>query len=250
MDESGKIKLINQVVNEYFEKNGVNEVVAAKDLMPDFIKAGVFTKDHKKGLPIRKVLRAIDEQNALDQIPLAYPDRKEKNTVWYFLRTGSEFIANSPNDLGISRKKKAKAAKENSDEHYVINLSDELLQEKASRQHKFAFLLGDFHKDGITRTALPVDAFYKEHNLVIELMNSPQTEVVESSGKSDRITRSGVTRLQQRKIYDERKKKGVLSKNINLIVIDYSSFETEENKLARDKDKDLKVMQELLSDYL
>ena len=92
MDESGKIKLINQVVNEYFEKNGVNEVVAAKDLMPDFIKAGVFTKDHKKGLPIRKVLRAIDEQNTLDQIPLAYPDRKEKNTVWYFLRTGSEFI--------------------------------------------------------------------------------------------------------------------------------------------------------------
>lgn len=250
MDELERVKIINQVVSEYFDNNAEQHVVAAKDLMPDFIKAGVFTKDNKKGLPIRKVLRALDEQNDLAKIPLIYPDRKEKNTVWYFLRSGSEFVASSPNDTGIPRKKRAKAARENSDDNYLINLCDEVLLEKASRQHRFDFLLGDFHKDGITRTALSVDAFYKEHNLVIELLGNRQPEAIDYEENSDRITASGITRSQQRKIYEERKRKGVLAKNINLIVIDYSLFESADNRLARDKEKDLKIIQELLSEYL
>ena len=34
-------------------------------------------------------------------------------------------------------------SRENSDEHYIINLCDDVLGEKASRQHSFDFLRGD-----------------------------------------------------------------------------------------------------------
>jgi len=49
-----------------------------------------------------------------------------------------------------------------SDEHYVIDLCDELLGVPAERQYRFDFLRGD------TGVSLPVDAYYPDLNLVIE----------------------------------------------------------------------------------
>ena len=55
MDKKTKIARINEVVTDYFENNpSVNEI-PAMDLMPEFIKAGIFNKDYEReGLPIRK----------------------------------------------------------------------------------------------------------------------------------------------------------------------------------------------------
>ena len=250
MNEEEKIKLINEVINDYFENSTKENSVAVKELMPDFIKAGIFTKDQKKGLPIRKVLRNLDEKKELNKIPFVHAERKEKNTFWYFLRTGTDYVSDTPNDTGVSKKKKAKITRASSDEHYVINLCDEILESKAARQHKFAFLLGDYHKDGITRTVLPVDAYYQGHNLVIEFMESQHTEAVDHFDKPEKLTISGVNRFEQRKIYDERRKKGLATNDINLLVIDYSSFVCDsKKKLIRDREKDLKVMNRLLNNF-
>jgi hypothetical protein len=56
-------------------------------LMPQFIKAGIFEKDHRNGLPIRQLLRDLDEINALDKITSILPERKKVNTNWYFINT-------------------------------------------------------------------------------------------------------------------------------------------------------------------
>ena len=61
-----------------------------------------------------------------------------------------------------------------SDEYYVIDLCDEVLGRKAERQKRFDFLKGD---KGHT---LPVDAFYKDLNLVIEYYERQHTEEVKS----------------------------------------------------------------------
>lgn len=241
------IARINQVILDYFENSTKADFVPAKELMPDFIKAGIFAKDNKKGKPIREVLRALDNQDNLAKIPSVHPERKEKNTFWYFVRAGSTYISNAPNDTGLTKKQKKKISRANSDEHYVINLCDELLQEQASRQHKFDFLLGDYHKDGKSRTALPVDAYYHGKNLVIEFMEKQHTEAVDFFDKPERMTISGVSRLEQRKKYDARKKEGLQANNIQLLEIDYSAFECDsQKKLLRDKEKDLKVLRELL----
>lgn len=251
MSEEEKIELINQVINDYFENGTKADAVAVKELMPSFIKAGIFTKDHRKGLPIRNVLRALDEQNALDKIPFVHPERKGKNTFWYFVRTGSTYVSDTPNETGLTKKQKAKAARASSDEHYVLNLCDELLDAKAARQHKFGFLLGDYHKDGKTRTALPVDAYYREQNLVIELMKRQHTEGVDSFGKPDRVTISGVSRSEQRKVYDQRRRKGLNANDIQLLEVDYAAFPCDsDKKLIREKEKDLKVLNRLLKEYL
>lgn len=50
-----QIQAINKAIAEYFDLNRDLTVVPAKDLMPTFIAAGIFSKDEKKGLPIRKL---------------------------------------------------------------------------------------------------------------------------------------------------------------------------------------------------
>ncbi len=77
---------INEVINAYFNSNSENQTIRAKDLMPHFIKAGVFEKDSKKGLPIRAILRELDRSNELHLIPTILPQRKKKNTFWFFTR--------------------------------------------------------------------------------------------------------------------------------------------------------------------
>lgn len=245
---TNNIAQINEVIAEYFNTH-TEDWIAAKDLMPSFINAGVFTKDHKKGLPIRKVLRRLDDENALDKIPFVHADRKEKNTYWHFVRKGSKYAPKvattvSKKQLGISKRV-------NSDEHYIINLCDALLNETASRQHTFPFLLGDFHKDKITRTKLPVDTYYQNLNLVIEYREKQHTEEVPHFDKPDVKTISGVSRGKQRKIYDQRRRDVLLRKNINLIEINYYAFEYDSQmNIIRNKEKDIEIVKEILKDYI
>lgn len=90
MKNEEKIARINEVVTDYFKNNlSVNEI-PAMDLMPEFIKAGIFNKDYeRKGLPIRNLLRELDRNNELDKIPSLLPERKSINTYWYFQRPKS-----------------------------------------------------------------------------------------------------------------------------------------------------------------
>ncbi|MGK9118036.1 hypothetical protein [Olivibacter jilunii] len=75
---------LNIAIGAYFKKNPSVETVSAKDLMPYFIEAGIFEKDHKSGLPIRKILRELDTENSLHLIPCVRQERKQKNTNWFF----------------------------------------------------------------------------------------------------------------------------------------------------------------------
>ena len=74
------------MVKDYFSNNPSVDKIPAKYLMPEFIKAGIFTADHRNGLPIRQLLRELDKANKLDKIPNIQPERKAKNTYWYFVK--------------------------------------------------------------------------------------------------------------------------------------------------------------------
>jgi hypothetical protein len=79
-----KIGRIDQIVRDYFVTNGSEEEVMAKDLMPLFIRKGIFVADHKKGLPIRNLLRDLDRENKLHLLKHVKAVRKNKNNNWYF----------------------------------------------------------------------------------------------------------------------------------------------------------------------
>jgi hypothetical protein len=84
MTTQEKIQSINQVLHDHFEKNKVTEPVLAKTFMPQFIEAGIFSKDHREGLPIRELLRTLDLSKELHVVPYVIPVRKKQNTNWYF----------------------------------------------------------------------------------------------------------------------------------------------------------------------
>ena len=79
-----KITHINLILRDFFELNFSIKKVYAKDMMPYFVLAGIFKKDEKNGLPIRNILRQLDEKNQLNFIPFVVADRKAVYTKWYF----------------------------------------------------------------------------------------------------------------------------------------------------------------------
>ncbi len=241
-----KIASINSVIADYFKKNSKVKWIPAKEIMPALIAAGVFNKDKRKGLPLREVLKALDKEKALDKIPLVHAERNGIDTYWYFVKKGAKYTTKNT-VLPVSNKQQAILKRENSDEYYLIGLCNELLKEKAIHQHTFNYLLGDFHRDGKTRTRLPLDAYYTNLNLVIELFEKED----ETSDEANILTISKVKRAEQRKIYAQRKRDVLEEKGVNLVEMDYDEFECdEENRLVRNKKADLKVLKEILKDFL
>jgi hypothetical protein len=240
------IASVNEVIADYFKNNPEVEWIPIKKLMPELITAGVFHKDEKKGLPFRKVLNALDKEKTLDKIPRIHAERKGVDTYWYLVREGAQYVSKDV-ALPESKKEIARLRRINSDEYYIIGLCNELLKQEAAHQHTFRFLLGDFHKDGQTRTALPVDAYYAKLNMVIELFEVEDT----SSLEEDKKTISGVKRSEQRKRYAQLKIDFLEDKKIHLLEIGYDEFECDENnKLIRNREADVKILEEILKGYL
>lgn len=140
-----------------------------------------------------------------------------------------------------------KGTRKDSDEEYVISLCDEVLKLKADRQHRFDFLLGDPSPKTGKSTKLPVDAYYDQLKLVIEYNERQHTESVPIF--DNRKTVSGVSRGEQRKIYDERRHEVLPKHGISLIVISYSDFGSNK-KLNRNHDKDILIVKKILKEYI
>lgn len=134
----------------------------------------------------------------------------------------------------------------NSDEQYVIDLCDRVLNLKASRQHKFDFLLGDPNSTGFS-AKLPVDAYYQELNLVIEYRERQHSESVNFFDKPNKLTVSGVHRGEQRKIYDQRRDELLPKNGIELIKISYYDFEYDSRKrILRNEKEDIKTIEKII----
>lgn len=129
----------------------------------------------------------------------------------------------------------------NSDEYYVIDLCDEVLGMKASRQHTFDFLRGD------TGRKLPVGAYYEKLNLVVEYYERQHTESVKLFDQKE--TKSGVPRSVQRRIYDVRRKEILPLHDIQVEVISYSDF-GKSKRLKRNKQYDLDVGKKSLDEVV
>ena len=243
MDFQQKILAVNLAIQDYFEKYPRETKIPAKDLMPHFIKKGIFKKDVKGGKPIRDILRNLDRSKQLNAIPFAFAQRGDVNTNWFFVRSSKNFDGQSSNKpIKPSRSKSSKPARQNSDEAYVLDLCDEIIGQKASRQHKFDFLKGDSGRK------LPVDAYYEELKLTIEYRERQHSEPVSHFDKPDKMTVSGVHRGEQRKIYDQRRRELLSQNGIRLIEINYTLFEYDGRKrIVRDRERDLEKIKAVLN---
>lgn len=250
---------INNVIRAYFESHISVDKVPAKDLMPQFIEAGIFNADYRNGLPIRKLLRDLDKKNQLHLITSVFADRKVVNTNWYFTRNSSlEKVINTTTveeklvistEINTVQQNGGNHSREDSDEYYVIDLCDKIFGIKGKRQHRFDFLLGDKNEKG-NQVKLPVDVYYPTLNCVIEYTENQHTSENKFFDKPDRQTVSGVHRGEQRKIYDQRRREILPKHGIILIEIPYHTFVCDRNdKIIRNPQLDEKTVKKLLSKY-
>ena len=131
--------------------------------------------------------------------------------------------------------------KKNSDENYVLDLCDNILRIKSSRQHTFDFLRGNAGKKRKGRK-LPVDAYYPKLKLVIEYKEKQHFEKVELFDKPDKMTISGVHRGKQRKLYDERRKVVLPKQGIEIIEIEYRDFKINNQKKLIRNDSQVRII--------
>lgn len=172
-----KIAKINETLAQFFNDPSNPKQILAKELMPLLVKNGIFPSDHRKGLPIRNLLRKLDTRNALSQIPYVVAVRKKCNTNWYFsdMATRQSHPIISSDSPKTSTKKsvlRKRRQRQYSDEYYIIGLCNEVLGQVAVQQYKFEFLNGDSGRP------LPVDAYYSQLNLVVEYHERQHAEEV------------------------------------------------------------------------
>ncbi|WP_144720146.1 hypothetical protein [Agrococcus jejuensis] len=139
-------------------------------------------------------------------------------------------------------------ARRDRDEHYVIDLCDEILGHQASRQHTFDWLRGDPGRAG-SRRRLPVDAFWEDLALVVEFHEVQHRASVPFFDKPDVMTISGVSRGEQRRIYDERRRVEVPAHGVALVEIGSDQLATRGTRLTREVTADRAVLATMLAPW-
>ncbi|WP_043733807.1 hypothetical protein [Kutzneria sp. 744] len=137
--------------------------------------------------------------------------------------------------------------RENSDEYYVLDLCDEVLQEAGKRQARFEWLRGDPDARGHTAT-LRVDSYWPGHGLVVEYRELQHDRPVPHFDKPHRMTISGVHRGLQRKIYDQRRDQEIPAHGLRLVVIKPADLAADRRgRLLRHRELDLVVVRAKVS---
>jgi hypothetical protein len=120
-----------------------------------------------------------------------------------------------------------------------------LLGEKACRQHRFPWLLGDPGSTG-RRVALPVDAYYPAYGLVVEYRERQHDEPVAFFDRRD--TLSGVTRGEQRRLYDVRRETEIPRQGLKLLIVKPGDLDADgQGRLNRRRATDLAALRDLLT---
>ena len=77
---------IKRCVNEFFNTH-IKTEIEAKELMPLFIKNGIFNSNPQNGILILDFLKHLEKENYLNLIPQALYQQKNTKKNWYFVKT-------------------------------------------------------------------------------------------------------------------------------------------------------------------
>lgn len=82
MEDNTVVKM-GYAIQNYLEKSGIKSAKPA-ELMEPLIELGFFDKDDRKGLPLRNILRSLNETNKLYLLPQVQKELKTQNIWWSF----------------------------------------------------------------------------------------------------------------------------------------------------------------------
>ncbi|MEO9249329.1 hypothetical protein ABDK96_16755 [Citricoccus nitrophenolicus] len=141
----------------------------------------------------------------------------------------------------------AEVAKAQRDEHYILDLCDQLLG-PGEQQKRFDWLTGDPSLTTGKKTRLPLDGYWDSFRLAIEFQEKQHFESVPFWDQ--KLTASGMSRGEQRKVYDRRKVEQTAEHGVRLLHIRQDAFPMSKGKIDRDPERDLDIVRRLLHDVL
>lgn len=194
----------------------------------------------------RQVLQLCED---LDDLPMAFDDsweRPDPTVTWRLAyQQGSTFPAPPAPPPALITAPGSATPPPKRDEHYVLDLCDEVLG-PGERQATFDWLRGDASLATSARRKLPVDGFWPEHRIVVEYQERQHTESVPFW--DTKVTATGMTRGEQRRLYDERKAAEIPRRGLTLVVIGYTDFPLKGKKIDRDRPRDLEIVRRALGE--
>lgn len=104
---------------------------------------------------------------------------------------------------------------------YVLDLCDEVLGARGSREHTFDWLLGDPNEHG-RRARLRVDSYWQDQRLIVEVHESQHQEPTPLFDR--RATLSGIGRADQRRLYDARRAEQIPLHGLRLVVVRFADL--------------------------
>ena len=179
----------------------------------------------------------------MQDLPVAHADDFDNSEGWE-LGWGTKHIFPKPPVL--AKKEKPLSGKaDHRDEYYVLELCKKVLGQRMSHQATFEWLLGDPSLKSGKQKPLPVDGYWPDEEIVVEYHERQHSEEVPFF--DSKITASGMSRGEQRKIYDARKAQELVKNGKKLVIIDYRDFGNGKTpKIVRNFPEDLKVVERLL----
>lgn len=137
-------------------------------------------------------------------------------------------------------------ARSQRDAQYVLDRVDLVLGSAGAREYRFEWLLGDPGKSG-RRASLPVDAYWPELALVVEVYERQHDHPTAHFDKPERLTVSGVHRGEQRRIYDQRRRDVIPAHGLTLLVVRTTQLaSTPRGRLLRQPGRDDAILTELI----
>lgn len=129
---------------------------------------------------------------------------------------------------------------------YVLDRIDTLLGRQGLREYRFDWLRGDPGATGSSQS-LPVDAFWPDLGLVVEVYERQHDHPVTHFDKPDQLTVSGVHRGEQRRIYDQRRRARIPEHGLTLLIVRTAQLAVDtRGKLLRDVHTDDLTLRTLL----
>lgn len=129
---------------------------------------------------------------------------------------------------------------------YVLDRIDAILGQASLREHRFDWLRGDPGRTG--RSAhLPVDAYWPDFALVVEVYERQHDHPVAHFDKPERLTVSGVHRGEQRRLYDQRRRSAIPANGLTLLIVRTSQLAVDRRgRVLRDAEADSVALRALV----
>jgi hypothetical protein len=116
------------------------------------------------------------------------------------------------------------------------------------RQKRFDWLIGDASLTTGKKRRLPLDGYWDSFRLAVEFQEKQHFEPVPFWDQ--KITASGMTRGEQRKVYAQRKTEQTAAHGVHLLRIRQDTFPMSKGKIRRNVERDLDIVRRLLHDAL